>query len=230
MSKYHLTRVSRNAKTGPLPVVTASKDTCPDTCTLKGAGCYAEHGPIALHWNRVDREGISFDELLEQIKTLPRKQLWRYGQAGDLPTDPEQAIALAKANRKRAAIVFTHGRNFALYAKLEKLGFHINLSSDNLHQADELAKSGLSVVTVLPSSFQKRDDETLSEFRHRVGQVYTPAGHRVAICPATYTDTNCASCGACSKRRPGGTMIGFPAHGTRKRLIDKSLELRVNTE
>ena len=38
------------------------------------------------------------------------------------------------------------------------------------------------------------------------------AGRRIAICPATYTDATCKSCGACTRLRDA--VIGFPAHGT----------------
>jgi hypothetical protein len=40
---------------------------------------------------------------------------------------------------------------------------------------------------------------------------YTPAGRRIAICPATYTDATCKSCGACAHARDA--VIGFPADG-----------------
>jgi len=40
---------------------------------------------------------------------------------------------------------------------------------------------------------------------------YTPAGRRIAICPATYSDTTRKSCGACARVRDA--VIGFPAHG-----------------
>jgi hypothetical protein len=50
---YHFTRVSGNAKCGPIPVTTTSADSCPPTCSFKGNGCYAESGPLALHWKAV---------------------------------------------------------------------------------------------------------------------------------------------------------------------------------
>jgi hypothetical protein len=40
---------------------------------------------------------------------------------------------------------------------------------------------------------------------------YTPAGKRRAICPATYTDATCKTCGACARVRDA--VIDFPAHG-----------------
>lgn len=92
---YHLTRVSANKKTGPIPVSTTSKSTCPASCPLKGNGCYAESGPLALHWNAVSKggRGHDLDHFCHEIKRLPKGQLWRYGQAGDLPGDTCQVDA-----------------------------------------------------------------------------------------------------------------------------------------
>ena len=220
MSTYSMTLASRNRKTGAMPVVTASSDTCPATCQLKGGGCYAETGPLRLHWNNVDRGGFGFDELLDRVRRLPRQQVWRYGQAGDLPSSATDVLRLAKANGRRPAIVYTHGRDFETYQTAKVLGFHINLSTDSMSACDKLADTGLSVVTILPADFSRSKDEDLSTFRRRTGSIATRAGRRVAICPASYTETNCLSCRACSKARTRETIIGFPAHGTRKGLID----------
>lgn len=54
---YHFTRVSGNAKCGPIPVTTTSADSCPPTCSFKGNGCYAESGPLAMHW-KADRKSV----------------------------------------------------------------------------------------------------------------------------------------------------------------------------
>ena len=66
-----------------------------------------------------------------------------------------------------------------------------------------------------PSVQATRDEwaETIGEWRDRTASLprYTPAGRRIAICPATYTDATCKSCGACA--RPRDAVIGFPAHG-----------------
>lgn len=226
MTFYSMTMVSRNKKTGPIPVVTASRDTCPTDCPLLNNGCYADHGPLRLVWDRVTRgEGPSFtfERLLAAVKGLPRGQLWRYGQAGDLPATKEQVVDLAKASQGRKVIAYTHKRDFDVYRTIQKYGFYVNLSASNLDEADQLSKTGLPVVVVLSSEYERRKDETLKDFRQRIGgslSFSTQDGNRVAICPATYLDTNCSLCQVCSKPRVGGTIIGFPAHGTKKKQID----------
>ena len=153
--KFGFTRVSATGKVGPLPVVTASKDTCPDTCPLKGAGCYAEHGPLALVWNRVS---LSLDQLCAHIRTLPRNQMWRYGQAGDLPTTPKDLDKIIKANASRPVICYTHHRNLEMVRQTATKGFHINVSADTLEEADEFANKAslLLVVLAIPIWTQQR--------------------------------------------------------------------------
>src|SRR5580765_1362747 len=84
---YHLTLFSDNAKTGRIPVSTSSAQTCPEACPLKGNGCYAQSGPLAIHWSQVTKgnRGTSFSVFLQAIRSLPSGQLWRHNQAGDLP-------------------------------------------------------------------------------------------------------------------------------------------------
>jgi hypothetical protein len=69
--------------------------------------------------------------------------------------------------------------------------------------------------------FKRRPDqwaETIGEWRDRTASLprYPPAGRRIAICPATYSDTTCKTCAACSRIR--NAVIGFPAHGAWRRV------------
>jgi hypothetical protein len=228
--RFAFTRISRNRKTGPIPVVTASKDTCPDTCPLKGAGCYAEHGPLAIHWVNVDHQGLSIDELCRRIRRLPRNQLWRCGQAGDLPPGMDNVEKLARANGRRPVICYTHQRNFETIRRAVELGFHINVSADSLEEADAFVRQGLSTVVVLPSEYGRRRRkgewaESLPTYRRRTSSLprRSTTGTPVAICPASYLDVSCAECGACSGPRRNNTIIGFPAHGSRRAFIDDQL-------
>jgi hypothetical protein len=190
---------------------------------LRGNGCYAEFGPLALHW----RNGLtlSWTEFLEAVADLPRRRPWRYGQAGDLPRGRDDKLALAKANDRRNVIAFTHDRDLDTLREMTDMGFHINLSADHLSEADSLADTGMSVATVLPSVYHKNKTESLTEYRNRLGgklKQLTPAGRTIAICPATYSKTTCLDCQLCTRPRKNGVIIGFPAHGTGRRKIDEA--------
>lgn len=219
----HLTPVSANAKTGPIPVSTTSADTCPGTCPFRHdreGGCYATSGPLALHWAKVTRgeRGDAWPDFCRKVAKLAAGALWRHNQAGDLPHDPESGSVavemlrdLVKANavRRKRGFTYTHHdvirnhRNRNAIREANATGFTINLSGNNLAHADELVKTSCGpVVTVLPASIEGR------------AEIFTPAGHRVVVCPATYRDdVSCATCGLCAvaDRR---IIVGFPAHGS----------------
>jgi len=212
----HLTRISNNAKTGPIPVSTSSADTCPPSCPFKKQGCYAKGGPLALHWSKVTSggRGLKWADFLSAIEALPRGQLWRHNQAGDLPGLGEDIDAmalsqLAKANQGRKGWTYTH--KHATEANREAIraananGFTINLSANSLTHADELASHECGPVCVVLPSDQNKN-------------TVTPGGRKVVICPATQRDNvTCATCGLCQKQR--GAIVGFPAHGTSAKKV-----------
>ena len=73
MSNYHLTIKSANAKTGPIPVTTSTRDNCPPDCGQAHI-CYADTGPLALHWSAVTAgtRGTSWADHVAQLAQLPR--------------------------------------------------------------------------------------------------------------------------------------------------------------
>lgn len=209
---YHLVRVSRNRKTGPIPVTTTSANSCPPSCSFKGNGCYAESGPLAIHWRHVSdgRRGHTFDELLKEIGTLRRHALWRHNQAGDLTPeapgviDARQLTRLAMANRGRRGFTYTHypptPGNQAAILNANRLGFTVNLSAETLSQADAYADLGIApVVVVLPQGVTNPSS--------------TPTGRLVIVCPASTGNSDCLNCGIC-QQRDRAAIVGFPAHGS----------------
>lgn len=224
----HLTPKSANAKTGPIPVSTSTKEWCPNACSLKSSGCYAESGPLALHWKKVTagERGMSWLEFCETIAALPDGQLWRHNQAGDLPgngrTIAEGALSiLVNANDGKRGFTYTHysmdvpeNRRAVQSANLS--GFTVNLSAESLLEADKLVALGIApVVTIIPET----DVKTLT----------TQAGNHVIVCPATYRDdVSCATCQLCQRQRKA--IVAFPVHGTSKAKAHKVFMLKNVTQ
>ena len=213
--QVHLTLKSANAKTGPIPVSTTTKDSCPTDCAMKSA-CYAASGPLALHWAAVSngQRGTDWAVFTATIAALPGGQLWRHNQAGDLPVadgtvDPVKLGQLVHANLGKRGFTYSHhgdadSINWIRHANA--WGFTVNLSANNLADADTLVDHHAGpVVVVLPST--------------ATANTKTPAGRPVVVCPATQRDNiSCATCQLCQRQRD--VIVGFPAHGTRKRVID----------
>lgn len=211
--RVHLTLKSRNVKTGPIPVSTTTAASCPNACPFKAKGCYAQGGPLAIHWRKVTEGlgGMGWSEFCDAIEALQDDQLWRHNQAGDLPGEADEIdiVKLAKlveANRGKRGFTYTHKpmtvENAAAVRAANDAGFTINLSGNNPAHADELLATGAGpVVTVLP---QRVED----------APTHTPNGTRIVICPAvTRDDVSCATCGLC-QRVNRKVVVGFPAHGS----------------
>jgi hypothetical protein len=158
-----------------------------------------------MFWGKVDdgRTGTDFAAFLKSVAALPRGQLWRHNQAGDLP-----GMGNAIDGAALAALVAANGG-----------GFTINLSGNNVAHADELAALAIApVVVVLPIDYARQENrgqwaETLSAYRARTAELpkKTPAGQALSVCPATYLDTNCQECSLC-QRGNRQSIVGFPAH------------------
>jgi len=217
MPHYHLTLKSANAKTGPIPVSTSAA-TCPTDCAMR-AGCYAGTGPLALHWAAVTAGtcGTDLATFAAGVKALPDGTLWRHNQAGDLPgdgttVDPVALGELVAANIGKRGFTYTHYRDaqsLAWVRHANEWGFTVNLSANDLVDADTLADTGAGPVVVVLSSGASAN-------------TVTPAGRRVVVCPATQRDdVSCATCQLCQRQRDA--IVGFPAHGAKKRVIDIKL-------
>jgi len=222
--KIHLTPISSNVKTGPIPVTTSDASTCPDVCPFKKSGCYADSGPLALHWSKVSKgeRGNGLAILAKQIRAFPRNQVWRHNQAGDLPglsnaIDSDALSQIVDANKGRKGFTYTHkpcegdsnqstaNRAAVRYANRE--GFTVNLSANNMSHADRLVDLQAGpVVCVVPEATENT--------------FFTPAGRKGIVCPAQQRDDiTCASCQLCS-RAMRSVIIGFRAHGTSKKKAE----------
>jgi hypothetical protein len=226
--KTHLTLKSSNVKTGPIPVSTSSAHQCP-TCPFKGNGCYAESGPLAIHFKAVTlgQRGMDWPAFIAAIASLPNGQLWRHNQAGDLAglgdlIAPAFLRDLTKANVGKRGFTYTHkpvigdgvgASNREAVQKANEGGFVVNLSANTLDHADQLADLAIApVVVVVPSTTTQNTT--------------TPKGRKVVICPATQNlkgpeglGVSCATCQLCA-RGNRSVIIGFPSHGTSKKKAD----------
>jgi hypothetical protein len=231
---FHVTAISSNIKTGQIPVTTSHRGTCPDSCSLKGNGCYAENYGLVHHWNAISsgKRGKDYTTMIKAISRLHKGQLWRANQAGDLvglsdkiTIDQKALFALVTANKGKKGFTYTHysvlgdsasslANRYAI-RKANKGGFIINLSADTYEEADSMQALKLAPVIVLQQEDAPKVD-------------YTPQGNKVITCPATYrNDVTCSSCKLCAvamdKR---SVIIGFPVHGIKKKAAQKVIMLK----
>ena len=212
-----LTPISSNRKTGAMPVSYSTKEWCPDDCPLKKHGCYAKHGHTGIHWRKVTagERGTDWDTFVSKVRHLPKGGIWRHNVAGDLPAkdgviDSDMVRQLIKANTGKGGFTYTHHdmvKNAGIIASSNHNGFTVNLSSNNVTEADTLADMDIApVVTLLPTDSAK--------------VTFTPKGRKVVRCPAeTSEKVTCQSCRLCQKTdRP---IIGFTPHGSGKKVTQE---------
>ena len=240
----HITMKSNNKKVGKIPVSTTSASTCPAICPFNHAnegGCYANAGPLAMHWTKVTdgNRGDTWSVFTGKIANLKDGQLWRHNQAGDLAGDGKRLDAkanfqLSEANKGKRGWTYTHydvinnKHNANVVEQMVSDGFVVNLSGNNLAHADELYNTRIApVTTVMPSTYERQSTkqgewtETLTEYKQRIdiNNIKTDAGRKVVVCPATYMDDmSCEDCKLCARLRDA--IVGFPAHGNGKKKAD----------
>lgn len=210
----HVTPKSSNAKTGPIPVTTTSRNTCPPSCSWYDKGCYAKYGPLGLHWDKVSKgdRGLGWDDFLGWVKDLPKGTVWRHNQAGDLPgegevLDLDKCVDLATYAQPTLGFTYTHKwkDNVDLVRLMNDIGFVVNTSCDTQEDAK------VSMDLGLPTTMMLSDE--------------VPLDFPVVRCPAEYMDTNCAKCKLCA-RKDRKVAVGFTPHGTGKKHIVRTLHNR----
>lgn len=218
MPRYMFVRRSGNMKTGPIAVTTTSRDSCPDACPFRGNGCYADSGPLRLHWDRLSDgryPDIGLGGLAAAIRRLKPGSLWRHNQAGDLAhdngtIDRESLQAITAANQGRRGFTYTHHAlteaNVAALTEANRGGFTVNVSTQSPAEAVVAMAMGLPAVVVVPEGTPKVTTVAVGSYKRRI-----------VVCPATYQDdTSCADCGLC-QRAGRDYAIAFPVHGNGKR-------------
>ena len=222
MNCYHLTLKSGNRKTGCMPVSTSPSATCPASCPFKGKGCYAQGGPIAIHWAKVSsgQRGTVWSDFTSQISQLPANTIWRHNQSGDLRGSKNRINKtalneLVAANKGKLGYTYTHYSPLGntRYAKLNrqaikaanKNGFTINVSAESLEQADRILDLNIGPVVLTVAS--------------NAQNTTTKKGRKVVICPAQKSNTTCGQCKLCAKS-DRKVIVGFRSHGFRSKQVD----------
>jgi hypothetical protein len=214
---------SQNAKLRGTAASYHSSDTCWSGCGMRDA-CYAKTGHTSLAWKRCDDKGLSWPAFVVALGRLLPGERYRYGVCGDLPgvaaeVDAAKLAELGRATSKAVSWAYTHkptGAGYrknalAIAAQNRRPGLAINLSADNLAQADEYVDRAIGpVVVVLPK-------DTATSQR-------TPKGRLVVVCPASLGQASCSTCGGSDgplcARKDRTYIVGFPAHGSAAKKAD----------
>lgn len=215
MTMYALNPRSNNKKVGKIAVSTTSADSCPPDCPLRDAACYAATGPLSWYWRKIGNgQGMTLGAFIDALHKLPDGAKFRHNQAGDLPgfegtLDNEACTAIAAATAHLDGWTYTHYRPTAhnlrtLREMQEAGGLLVNLSADDMSEADKLAATGFPVCVTVPEDHPEKST--------------TPNGLPVVVCPVqTDKAKDCDTCMLCARER--NVVVAFRAHGARKGMI-----------
>lgn len=216
MFTFSFIKNSTNSKVGPMPVTRTSKNSCPSTCPLLNNGCYASSGHSNIHWNKLNHSGLTFSQLLANIKKLAIGQIWRMNESGDLPHIGDNATIcrdslqkIVVANNRKKGFTYTHyplnQENIQTLQYANQNGFTVNVSANNLTELDHAINHGLPAVVIV-------DDSTPNKFK-------TNNGNNVIVCPNQLKNSiQCIDCGLCAKSNRNFS-IAFKAHGIGKKKV-----------
>ena len=218
--RVHITKKSSNKKTGPIPVTTSERSSCPSDCPFKGESCYAEGYHLRMHWDKVSsgERGTDWQGLCDFVEGLPTQQLWRHNQAGDLPhslgmINPNYMSQLVSSNSGKRGYTYTHHKlsplNVEVLKDANKRGFTVNASCETLEQVDNAIELGLPAVVVVAND--------------KAAPKVTPKGTPIMVCPAqTQDDMSCAQCKLCSVANRK-CAVAFLTHGNKAKKANKAL-------
>lgn len=235
---------SHNRKLGPIPVSRTARGSCPESCSFKNAGCFGERSYSRIHWEKVETTGLSWDAFCRKVAKLPKGQLWRHNEVGDLPGkgDAIDPIALSKlviANKGRRGFTFTHcpvleskpvsPRSRAIPTAQERALWIVSNRraiaravragfAINL-SADSIAQADeLAALGIAPVSVVVAHDAPLRATK-------TPAGRQVVVCPNEAHGLTCDQCQLCAVLGRK-SIIAFRAHGQSKYLVSDIVKAR----
>lgn len=212
------TEKSANKKTGVVSTTYAPISSCPTTCPFLNAGCYAQHGPSALHLGRINQasEGMTQIEIAQAeaaaIRALSGKQPLRLHVVGDCSSN-EAARIVSEACEEYAA---AHGRPVWTYT----------------HAWRTVDAQSWGKVSVLASC------ETAADVIEAFDRGYAPSvtgedleidsfSFKTVVCPAQTKDgvkcTNCRLCWSSESLRAGRKVIVFLPHGAKQKTVGETV-------
>ena len=206
--------VSLNSKIGRVSATYAAQQTCPQSCKLKGSGCYAESGLVGMHTKRLNQSSDARDMSVDELAM-------------------HEAIALAGLSGKLPVRLHVMGdatTNTAAKLLSDAAQYHTNKYSQPVwtytHAWREVERRSWQQVSILASCESTQDArEAMSRGyaaavvvdHHESDKAYELDGIKLVPCPQqTGRAATCVECGLCM-RAPQllkmGSVIAFEAHG-----------------
>ena len=235
---------SHNRKLGPIPVSRTARGSCPESCSFKNAGCFAEVSYSRIHWQKVEKTGMSWDAFCRAVSKLKNGQLWRHNEAGDLPGKGEaiDPIALSKlvvANKGKRGFSFSHKPVLTtkpISPRSRSIPSHQERALWIVSNRRAIARAvrGGFVINLSADSLEQADElaalgiapvSVVVAHDAPSHATKTPGGRQVVVCPNEAHGLTCDECRLCAvpERK---SIVAFRAHGQSKLLVSEIVRAR----
>jgi len=217
---------SKNGKTGNVSATYASIDaTCPKTCALKDAGCYAQLGMVNIHTVRLNKQAVNEtpESVAREEARLIRNQAFyendtrplRLHVAGDCRTNRAATIVSTAASKWRQPVwSYTHAWRTVKRENWNAVS--ILASVEKPADVTKAFERGYAVALVVD-----KHPEDGKSFKHESGEF------KIIPCPAQTRDVQCTDCKLCWKDQfllESKSVISFAAHGVAKKRVLRVLQ------
>ncbi len=211
---------SRNEKVGDVAATYAPiSQTCPESCPLKGNGCYAQSGNVGFAVNRLERQldgangdtvaVLEGDEIADASRHAPPGHPLRIHVSGDSIT-PFRAAQQARGAARWPGPVWSYTHAWGSVPRASWGRVSVLASCETLAGAQLAMALGYAVALVVPSHPEN-------------GRAERRDGVKLIPCPAQTRDVTCEDCRLCwddTKLLEQRACITFAAHGaSRKRTL-----------
>lgn len=214
---------SGNTKLGEISTTHASQATCPRTCPLYGAGCYAEYGYQAMTtWRLNERRWVDPEVIARQearaIDGLSGERDLRLHVVGDCTTNGgavEVSRAAERYRQRGGREVWTYTHAWRDVCRVCWGRVSVLANCESVADVREASRRGYATAMVVP--------EFESESAYEVA-----GGVKVIPCPAQTRGVKCVDCRLCmddERLHAAGLTIAFEAHSQGKNKVKGRLEL-----
>lgn len=217
--------LSANAKTGPVSATYASQASCPSSCALRGAGCYAETGMVGIQTRRLNRTKATPLQIARAesaaIAALSGTRPLRLHVVGDACGARAAAIVGKAAlvyHRKHQAPVWTYTHAWREAPRAAwGAGVSILASLESPAQAPAARAAGYGALAMVVAE-HPADGRAA---RDQEGNLLIP-------CPAQTKGVQCVQCRLCWREdylTQAKAIVTFEAHGLRAKTVKAGLGL-----
>lgn len=202
---------------------------CPNSCELKNAGCYASLGNVGMHVRRLDKQADGMTPLAlaraeakaidnaYNGKAIPTGRAMRLHVSGDSRTVTGSRIinkAIGRWKQRGGGDCWSYTHAWKHVPRSEWNNVSMLASVDSISEVELARKQGYAPAIVVasfdsPKAFQMSGSDT-----------------KWIPCPAQTKEVGCSDCGLCfnaNRLFEGNFGIAFAVHGIKKNEVKRRL-------